>query len=98
MEPRPELQTEAGRLLHDRTGTADATSRSVKGRQEAVSGSEIDAAGDSFLATFDGPARGIRCACSVGQEAPRLGLQLRAGLHTGECEMIAGKISGIAVD
>jgi pimeloyl-ACP methyl ester carboxylesterase len=61
-------------------------------------GCEVDSSGDGFLATFDGPARGIRCASSVIREASRLGLQLRAGLHTGECEVVGVKVSGIAVD
>ncbi|MEE8347769.1 MAG: adenylate/guanylate cyclase domain-containing protein, partial [Dehalococcoidia bacterium] len=51
-------------------------------------GREIKTTGDGFLATFDGPARGIRCACAVSDEAARLGLPIRAGLHTGECEMM----------
>ena len=60
-------------------------------------GREIDTAGDGFLAAFDGPARGVRCACAVVQEVHRLGLQIRAGLHTGECEVMGDKLSGIAV-
>lgn len=60
-------------------------------------GREIDTAGDSFLATFDGPARGIRCACVIRDGAQQLGLEIRAGLHTGECELIGDKVSGIAV-
>ena len=92
--------TEKATALGDRRWRAlrDQYHALVRRQLARFRGSEIDAAGDSFLATFDGPARGIRCACSVVQEAPRLGLQLRAGLHTGECEMIAGKVSGIAVD
>jgi class 3 adenylate cyclase len=70
----------------------------VRGQLARFRGSEIDAAGDGFLATFDGPGRGIRCACAVVQEAARLGMQLRAGLHTGECEITGGKVGGIAVD
>jgi len=60
-------------------------------------GREIDTAGDGFLAAFDGPARAIRCACSIVRAARRLGLEIRAGLHTGECEVMGGKLSGIAV-
>ena len=45
----------------------------------------MDTAGDGFFASFDGPARAIRCACAI-QDASRLGLELRAGLHPGECE------------
>jgi class 3 adenylate cyclase len=60
-------------------------------------GREIDTAGDGFLASFDGPARAVRCATTVAREVRRLGLQLRAGLHTGECEVMGEKLGGIAV-
>jgi class 3 adenylate cyclase len=60
-------------------------------------GREIDTAGDGFFATFDGPARAIRCACSVTESVRELGVEVRAGLHTGECELVDGKVGGIAV-
>jgi class 3 adenylate cyclase len=60
-------------------------------------GREIDTAGDGFFATFDGPARAIRCACAVTQAVRQLGVELRAGLHTGECELVGDKVTGIAV-
>jgi class 3 adenylate cyclase len=60
-------------------------------------GREIDTAGDGFLATFDGPARAIRCAESVRDGARHLGLEIRAGLHTGEVELAGEKVRGIAV-
>lgn len=60
-------------------------------------GREVDTAGDGFLATFDGPARAIRCACAIRDGLHALGLEIRAGLHTGECEIISGKVGGIAV-
>jgi class 3 adenylate cyclase len=60
-------------------------------------GREIDTAGDGFFATFDGPARAIRCARAIGDTVRELGLELRAGLHTGECERMHGKVGGIAV-
>jgi class 3 adenylate cyclase len=61
-------------------------------------GREIDTAGDGVFATFDGPARAVRCACAIRREAvTSLGLDIRAGLHTGECEVMASKIGGIAV-
>jgi pimeloyl-ACP methyl ester carboxylesterase len=60
-------------------------------------GSEVDTAGDGFLATFDGPARAIRCALAVGDRARALGLDVRAGVHTGECELLGDKVAGIAV-
>ncbi len=60
-------------------------------------GREMDTAGDGFFATFDGPARAIRCACAIRDSVRELGLELRAGLHTGECELMDGKVGGIAV-
>jgi class 3 adenylate cyclase len=59
-------------------------------------GHEIDTAGDGFFATFDGPARAVRCALAVRDGVRLLGLEIRAGVHTGECQMIAGKVGGIA--
>lgn len=60
-------------------------------------GHEVNTAGDGLLATFDGPARAIRCAGSVRERMRPLGLQVRTGLHTGECELIGDDIGGIAV-
>ncbi len=60
-------------------------------------GREIDTAGDGFLATFDGPARAVRCACAISDGVRALGLDIRAGLHTGECEVMGDKLGGIAV-
>jgi len=60
-------------------------------------GTEVDTAGDGFLATFDGPARAIRCAKAIVEGVRALGVQVRAGLHTGECETVDGKVGGIAV-
>jgi pimeloyl-ACP methyl ester carboxylesterase len=60
-------------------------------------GRELDTAGDGFLAVFDGPARGIRCASAIVERVRDLGLAVRAGLHTGECEVVEGKVAGIAV-
>jgi class 3 adenylate cyclase/pimeloyl-ACP methyl ester carboxylesterase len=60
-------------------------------------GAEQATAGDGFYATFDGPARAIRCALEVSAAVRDLGLEVRAGIHTGECEMIDGQLSGIAV-
>jgi class 3 adenylate cyclase len=60
-------------------------------------GQEVDTAGDGFFASFDGPARAVRCACAVRAAVASLGIEIRAGLHTGECTMIAGKPGGIAV-
>jgi class 3 adenylate cyclase len=71
----------------------DAVRRAIAAHR----GTEIDAAGDGFLATFDGPARAIRCAREVQASAPALGLRVRAGVHTGEVERLGDKVAGIAV-
>jgi pimeloyl-ACP methyl ester carboxylesterase len=60
-------------------------------------GHELDTAGDGFFASFDGPARAIRCARAITQAVKELGIDVRAGLHTGECELLNGKVGGIAV-
>jgi class 3 adenylate cyclase len=60
-------------------------------------GTELDTAGDGFFASFDGPARAIRCACAVTDAVKTVGLEVRAGLHTGECELLDDKVGGIAV-
>jgi class 3 adenylate cyclase len=61
-------------------------------------GRELDTAGDGFFASFDGPARAIRCACAITAGVRDLGLDVRAGLHAGECELMDGKVGGIAVN
>jgi class 3 adenylate cyclase len=61
-------------------------------------GSEVDTAGDGFFATFDGPARAVRCAEAITEAMPDIGLEVRAGVHTGEVETIDGKVGGIAVN
>ncbi len=60
-------------------------------------GREHDTAGDGFFASFDGPARAIRCACAIRDSLGELELDVRAGLHTGECELLDNKVAGIAV-
>jgi class 3 adenylate cyclase len=60
-------------------------------------GVEVDTAGDGFFARFDGPARAIRCASAIADSMRELGLEVRAGVHTGECEVMDGKVGGIAV-
>ena len=61
-------------------------------------GTARHSAGDGFLASFDGPARAIRCGCVIVETMRELGVEVRVGLHTGECELIDGTIAGIAVD
>src|SRR6266851_981725 len=63
----------------------------------AFRGREVNTAGDGLLATFDGPNRAVRCACSARERLRPLGLQVRSGLHTGECELIGDDVGGIAV-
>jgi class 3 adenylate cyclase len=60
-------------------------------------GREIKRTGDGFLATFDGPARAIRCAGSIAEAVRQLGIEVRSGLHTGECEVMNGDVGGLAV-
>ena len=60
-------------------------------------GREIDTAGDSFLATFDKPAQGIECAAAIRDSVRKLGIEIRAGLHLGECEVVGKAVRGIAV-
>ncbi len=79
-----------GELLKSFYGSARRELAGFRGR-------EIDTAGDGLLASFDGPARAIRCACALTEAAKRLGVEIRAGLHTGECELIGDKVGGIAV-
>jgi class 3 adenylate cyclase len=62
-------------------------------------GREIDVEGTGPLAAFDGPARAIRCACAVSEYAARLNIEVRAGLHTGECDLLeGGRVGGLAVE
>jgi len=69
----------------------------VRRQLAAFSGREVKTLGDGFLATFDGPARAIRCACGIREDVSALGVAIRAGVHTGECEMIGADIGGMAV-
>lgn len=60
-------------------------------------GKETNTAGDGFLATFDGPARAVHCALAIAEAVKHLGIQIRAGVHTGECELMGDNVGGIAV-
>lgn len=75
----------------------DAFLTTVRQELERHRGSLIDTAGDGVFASFDGPARAIRCACAIRDRAAALGLTVRAGLHTGECQTAGGKLAGLAV-
>jgi class 3 adenylate cyclase len=110
-EPEPErmLATVLFTDIVDSTSTAaelgDARWRSlleqhqtiVREALERFHGREVKSTGDGFLATFDGPARAVRCARDVLDSSEREGIQVRAGLHTGECEVMGDDIGGIAV-
>lgn len=76
-------------VLHHRAIVRDALER--------WRGAENDTVGDGFYAAFDGPARAIRCALEVAERVRDLGIEVRAGVHTGECEVIEGKYSGLTV-
>jgi class 3 adenylate cyclase len=69
----------------------------VRMQLDRFMGHEVDTAGDSFLATFDGPARAVRCACSIRDELRHVDLDIRAGVHAGEIEQRGANISGITV-
>jgi class 3 adenylate cyclase len=71
--------------------------RLVRGMLARWRGREMDTAGDGFFAAFDGPARAIRCAEAIVAGVRALGLEVRAGLHTGECDVVDGKVAGITV-
>jgi pimeloyl-ACP methyl ester carboxylesterase len=69
----------------------------VRRQLQRFQGTEVDTAGDGFLAAFDGPARAIHCAATIVEAVRALGIDIRAGIHTGECEVVDAKIGGIAV-
>jgi class 3 adenylate cyclase/pimeloyl-ACP methyl ester carboxylesterase len=70
----------------------------VRGQLARFDGTEVETAGDGFLATFDGPARAVRCATAIVDAVSPLGISIRAGVHTGEVERVDGKVGGIAVN
>lgn len=69
----------------------------VRAAIERFGGCEVDTAGDGFFVTFESPARAVACGCELIKGVAELGIIVRAGAHTGECEMLAGRVSGIAV-
>jgi class 3 adenylate cyclase len=91
--------TERAAALGDRRWREllDAHHTAVRRELERFRGREVKTAGDGFLATFDGPARAIRCAGAIREVVRALGLEIRAGLHTGEIEMMGDDVGGIAV-
>jgi pimeloyl-ACP methyl ester carboxylesterase len=91
--------TERARELGDRGWheVLDEHHARVRSMLEQYRGREVDTAGDGFFASFDGPARAVRAACAIRDGVQTLGIEIRAGLHTGECELMRDKIGGIAV-
>jgi pimeloyl-ACP methyl ester carboxylesterase len=91
--------TERARELGDRKwrDLLDRHHTAVRRELARFRGREIDTAGDGFFASFDGPARAIRCASAIVDSVHELGIEVRAGLHTGECESVGGSLAGIAV-
>jgi pimeloyl-ACP methyl ester carboxylesterase len=91
--------TQHAARLGDRAWRAllDAHHRATRRELERWRGREIELAGDGLLASFDGPARAIRCACALADAARALGIEIRAGLHTGEVELAGAALRGIAV-
>lgn len=74
------------------------TTRSSRRVLTRFRGREVETAGDGFFATFDGSARAVRAACAIRDGLRALGLEIRAGIHTGERELVNGGVRGIAVD
>jgi class 3 adenylate cyclase len=91
--------TERAAALGDRAwrGLLDTFYDKVRGALRHYRGREIDTAGDGLLAAFDGPARAIRCAGAIRDAVRPLGIEVRCGVHTGECELAGEKLAGIAV-
>jgi class 3 adenylate cyclase len=75
----------------------EAHDLAVRRQVEAHGGRVVKSLGDGYLATFNGPARAIRCGCELAEDAKSLGLQLRVAAHTGECELVGDDVAGIAV-
>jgi class 3 adenylate cyclase len=94
VESTARVAAEGDRRWHDLLDQHDATIRRELGR---FRGEEVKATGDGFLAAFDGPGRAINCAQAIATRSRDLGLDVRAGLHTGECELRGDDLAGIAV-
>jgi class 3 adenylate cyclase len=75
----------------------DAHGTAVRRELVRFDGREIDSAGDGVFALFQGPARAVRCGCAIRDAVRQLGLEVRAGVHTGEVELAGGRVRGIAV-
>ena len=82
------------RAWHELLGRHDAA---IRRQLTRFRGREVNTTGDGFVASFDGPARAIRCAQAIADGVRDLGIEIRAGLHTGECDLVNGNVAGIAV-
>jgi class 3 adenylate cyclase len=93
------LSTDREVALGDRRwkGLVERHHAMVRAELERHQGREVDTAGDGFFATFDAPSRAIECSLAIRDSVRTLGLDLRVGIHVGECEIVAGKVGGIAV-
>jgi len=69
----------------------------VRAQLARFGGREVDTAGDGFFAAFDTPAQAVRCARAIAESVREIGLEIRAGLHAGDCHVVDGKLAGIAV-
>jgi class 3 adenylate cyclase len=94
VDSTPQAAQMGDRRWRDLLATHDAVVRAELDRFE---GHEVKSIGDGVLATFDGPARAIRCACAIRDAVQALGVEMRAGVHTGEIELRGDDIAGIAV-
>jgi class 3 adenylate cyclase len=92
--------TERAAELEDRRWRSllESHDAAVREQLRRFRGTEIKTTGDGFLATFDGPARGVECAREITAAVRQLGVEVRAGVHTGECEVLAGDVAGMAVN
>src|SRR5262249_29258708 len=91
--------TERAASLGDRRWreVLDAHDAAIRTELDRYRGQEINTTGDGFVACFDGPARAVRCAQAISARVKQVGVQVRAGLHTGECEVRGDDLAGIAV-
>ena len=91
--------TERASAMGDRRrrGLLEAHDEALRNQVETYGGTVVKSLGDGYLATFDGPARAIRCGRSLIDDAGTLGIELRAGVHTGECELLGDDVGGMAV-
>jgi class 3 adenylate cyclase len=100
-DPVPPDQLSLELRMLDMNAVLDAVGSSraalVRRELDRYGGHEVKTVGDGFVATFDGPARAVRCAQAIADGVRQLGLEVRAGVHTGEVELLDGDIGGIAV-